>query len=134
MNLRLNISVHVSILLAIITLVAFWTFSSLFAETAIFYIGLPLALTVLFFSLAVLPCDSPKWTFKIANARIPEIFLYALTALSILLVLFVPAYEGSMLEWMKISPLNWLRYLSSLLLTSFLPGYYLLKILIESTL
>ena len=34
-----------------------------------------------------------------------------------------------MLEWMKISPLNWLRYLSSLLLTSFLPGYYLLKIL-----
>lgn len=118
-----------SAVFSIIAAIVFFIFSQLCNEITIFYLGIPFALSIFFFSLTVLSHDSPQWTFKIANARIPEILLYALTASSILLVLFVPAYEGSMLEWMKISPLNWSRYLSSLLLTSFIPGYYLLKIL-----
>jgi hypothetical protein len=129
MKLRINTHFYVSAVVSIIFAIVFFIFSQLFNEITIFYLGIPFALSIFFFSLAVLSRDSPQWTFKIANIQIIEIFLYALTASSIILVLFVPAYEGSMLEWMKIPPLNWLRYLSSLLLTSFLPGYFLLKIL-----
>lgn len=129
MKLRINTHFQVSAAVSIIFAIVFFIFSQLFNEITILYLGIPFAFSIFFFSLAVLSRDSPQWAFKIANARIPEILLYTLTASLILLVLFVPAYEGSMLEWMKISPLNWLRYLSSLLLTSFIPGYYLLKIL-----
>jgi hypothetical protein len=114
---------------SIITLVFFWAFSSLFAEASIFYIGLPFALSAFLFSYVLLRHDNTSWSFKIAHAQIPNIILGVITILPVLAVLFVPAFDGSMLEWMKISPLNWLRYLSSLLLTSFLPGYFLLKIL-----
>jgi hypothetical protein len=44
------------------------------------------------------------------------------------LVLVVPTFDVSMLEWMKIPPLSWARYISALFLTSFLPGYFILKI------
>ena len=104
---------------SIIVAIVFLIFSQLLNEITILYLGIPFALSMFFFSLAILSRDSSQWTFKMENVRIPEILLYALTASSILLVLFVPAYQGSMFEWMKISPLNWLRYLSSLLLTSF---------------
>lgn len=129
MKSRINTSTFVSAVFSIVTATIFFIFSQLFNEITIFYLGIPFSLIIFFFSLAVLCRDSSQWSFKIANAQITEIFLYALTISSIIIVLFVPAYEGSMLEWMRISPLNWLRYLSSLLLTSFLPGYFLLKIL-----
>lgn len=129
MRLKIDIYIAASIAFAIITLVAFWTFSSLLAESSIFYLGVPFSLSIFFFLLTVLHRDAQQWVFKIARSKISDIVLYTLTILSILIILIVPAYEGSMLEWMKIPPLNWLRYLFALLLTNFLPGYFLLKIL-----
>lgn len=129
MRLRIDICIATSITFSIITLVSFWTFSSLFAETSIFYIGLPFTLSVFFFSLTILRRDFQQRIFEIARSQIIDVFIYILTISSIIIVLSVPAYEGSMLEWVNIPPLNWLRYLSALLLTSFLPGYFLLKIL-----
>jgi hypothetical protein len=58
-----------------------------------------------------------------------DILLYFFTITSIIAVILVPSYEGSIIDWLRIPPLNWLRYGSMLLLTTFLPGYFLLKIL-----
>jgi hypothetical protein len=129
MKLRINTHLFASAVFSIVTATIFFIFSQLFNEITIFYLGIPFALSLFFFSLAVLRRDSWQWSSKIAHAQIIERLFYALTISSIIIVLFVPAYEGSVLEWMRISTLNWLRYLSSLLLTSFLPGYFLLKIL-----
>lgn len=128
---QVKIQVHTTAMLAflMIALISFYAFSKLFDETLIFYLGVPFALSTFLFSSVLLRGSYKEWAFKIANAQIPKIFLGTLTILSVLAVLFVPAYYGSMLEWNKISLLNWLRYLSSLLLTSFLPGYFFLKII-----
>ena len=42
--------------------------------------------------------------------------------------ILVPTYNGSIFDWGNIPFVNWLRYLASVLLTMFLPGYFLLKI------
>ena len=128
MRLRINIYIVASIAFSIITLVSFWAFSSLFAETSIFYIGLPCALSAFLFSYMLLRHNSVTLSFKIAHAQIPNIILCVITILSVLAVLFVPAYDGSILEWVNIPLMNWLRYAASTLLTLFLPGYFLLKI------
>ena len=62
------------------------------------------------------------------HTQIPNIILGVITILSVLAVLFVPAYDGSIFEWANIPLMNWLRYAASTLLTLFLPGYFLLKI------
>lgn len=129
MRLRINICTFASAVFSVTTLILFLIFSRLFNEIIIFYLGMTFALTIFFFSLVFLHRGSKKWSFMMGHAQIPKIFLGALAIWSVLAVLFVPSYNGSMLQWMKISPLNWIRYLSSLLLTSFFPGYFLLKIL-----
>jgi hypothetical protein len=129
MIIRIKLHTVISLTFSIITLLAFLLSSLLFKEQIILYLGLPFALSTFVFSYALLYSNDKEFSFRIAHAQIPDIILGALIILSVLAVLLVPAYNGSMLEWMKISPLNWLRYLSSLLLTSFLPGYSLLKIL-----
>lgn len=127
--MKLNTHVIASAAFAIITLMFFWTFSKFLDETLILYLGVPFSLSVFFFSLTTLHSYTSPLSFKIANGQITEIFLYSLTISSAIIILIIPAYEGSMLEWMHLSPLNWSRYLSSLFLTSFLPGYFLLRIL-----
>jgi hypothetical protein len=68
---------------------------------------------------------------SIRPAKYPifEIFLGVLTLFSVISVISVPTAEISMLESASISISNWLRYLSSILLTTFLPGYFILRIL-----
>jgi len=119
----------VSITLSIISLIFFWVCSRFFDEKSIFYIGMPFALSIFLFSLVVLRSDGKEKSFKIAHTYIPKILLVALTMSSVLAVLFIPAYDGSILEWANIPLINWLRYLSSVFLTLFLPGYFLLKIM-----
>ncbi|MEX0569185.1 MAG: hypothetical protein Q6363_008520, partial [Candidatus Njordarchaeota archaeon] len=48
---------------------------------------------------------------------------------SLLAVILIPVYTGSFFEWSDIPWINWLRYIASLLLTAFLPGYFLLRII-----
>lgn len=128
MRLRINIYTITSAVFSINTLVSFWAFSRLFDETLIFYLGVPFALSTFLFSSVLLRGSNKEWAFKIANGQIPKIFLGALTILSVLTVLLVPAYYGSIFDWANIPLINWLRYLSSIFLTMFLPGYFLLKI------
>jgi len=111
MKLRINIYTVVSITLSIITLISFWACSRFFDEKLIFYLGAPFALSIFLFSLVVLRSDGKEKSFKIAHAHIPKIFLVALTISSVLAVLFIPAYDGSILEWANIPLINWLRYL-----------------------
>ncbi|MEM3873007.1 MAG: hypothetical protein QXE05_10665, partial [Nitrososphaeria archaeon] len=129
MRIRIKLYTIYSLAFYVITLLAFLFFSYFFKELKILYFATPFAL-IAFIFLYVLLCSKDKeFSFRIAHVQIHNVFLYALTMLFVFAVLFVPAYSGSMLEYMKIPPLNWLRYLSSLLLTSFLPGYFLLKTL-----
>lgn len=79
MNLRISIRIVVSLIFSIFTLVSFWTFSSLFAETAIFYIGLPFTLSVFLFSSLLLHRGNTILSFKIAHSDIVNIFIYVLT-------------------------------------------------------
>ncbi len=112
-----------------ITVVIFFTFSRYFNEIAMFYIGIPFALSVFFGSLTFLPHSIHQWQFANASSQRAKAFFYLLTASSVIIVLLISPFNGSMLEWMNIPLLNWMRYFASLLLTSFLPGFFLLKLL-----
>jgi hypothetical protein len=126
---RISTYLFVPVISSITTAILFLIFSKIFAEISILYIGLAFASCMFFFTTAVLRNEAKQRSLRIRNRQIIEFFFYALTVSSIIIVLFIPVFEGSMLEWMRIPLLNWLRYLSSLLLTSFLPGYFLLKTL-----
>jgi len=128
MKIRINLYTAVSAAFSIISLTAFWIFSKIFGETLIFYLDIPFMLTTFFFFLQLLRPSGRKMVFTFQTSNLNYI-LYILTMISIVAVLFVPSYTGSMLEWMKIPAINWFRFFSSLLLTTFLPGYFLLKIL-----
>jgi hypothetical protein len=129
MRSRVNFYTVGSATFSIIALIFFWILSVLFEETLLLYLGVLFAFAIFFCLLTVLRPNVDQLVLKIARSQTRDIFLYVLTILSIVIILGVPAYEGSMLEWMKIPPLNWLRYLFALLLTNFLPGYFFLKIL-----
>lgn len=58
-----------------------------------------------------------------------KIIMCAVTLLSVLAVLLIPAYTGNVFDWATVPLVNWLRYVASVLLAMLLPGYYLLKIL-----
>lgn len=127
MNLRINIYKFTSAVFSIIAVGIFFIFSRLFSETIIFYLGLLFALNIFFF-LQLLIDANKKISIKIETSVI-NFNLYLLTLISVVAVLFIPPYTGSMLEWMEIPLTNWLRFFSSLLLTTFLPGYFFLQIL-----
>jgi len=127
MRLRINIYTFASAVFSIITVTIFFILSRLFSETIIFYLGIPFALSTFFF-FQLLTTKDKQISFKIKTSAI-DLALYLFTLISIATVLLIPPYTGSILEWMKIPLTNWLRLLSSMLLTTFLPGYFLLKIL-----
>ena len=129
MRLRINTYIVASIAFSIITLLSFWAFSYLFAEVIILYLGFPFALFTFLFFYVLLQRNGKEWVVKIENILDPPILLSALTVFSVFSVLFVPAYGGSILQWVDIPLTNWLRCGASLLLSSFLPGYFLLKVL-----
>ena len=128
LKLRIDFSLAVSAIYAITSFIAFWIFSELFEEALILYFGTPFSICIFFFFYQLLSPDNKTVTLRLKSS-IFNYILYFFTIISILLVLFVPSYEGSMLQWMNTPMLNWLRYLSSLLLTSFLPGHFFLRIL-----
>jgi len=129
MRLRINIYTFASAVFSVTTVIIFFIFSRLFNEITIFYLGIPFALSMFLFSSVVLRPDSQKCQFKIVHECIPNIFFGALTILSLLAVTLIPTYTGSIFEWNNIPWISWLRYAASLLLTTFLPGYFLLKII-----
>ena len=129
MVFKINTYTFASTVYSIITVIIFFIFSRLFNEIIIFYLGIPFALSIFLFSLIVLRRDSNEWSFRTGHMQIPKFLLGTLTILCMLTVFFIPAYDGSILEWANIPLMNWLRYVSSILLTMFLPGYFLLKIL-----
>ncbi|MBN1245746.1 hypothetical protein JXA31_09165 [Candidatus Bathyarchaeota archaeon] len=108
----------------IASLSIFLAASLLFNEWIILYVGIPFSLLIsLLFSFV-----KPENEFSISKRlSVRAEAIYLITILAIILV-FIPPFSGSMLDFAEISPLNWLRYLSALALTSFLPGYFLLKI------
>jgi len=129
MRIKINIYIIISLLLSTISLLAFLFFSILFRENLILYLGLPFTLAIFIFFSIFLNYERAERIFKVTFPFDLRNLIVVLTISSLFAVLLVPSFNGSMFEWMKISPLNCLRYLSSLLLTSFLPGYFLLKIM-----
>src|ERR1035437_3539010 len=129
MNLKISIHIFASAAFLIGGLIFFWAFSKFFNEPLIFYLGLPFAVSIFLFSYMLLRPNGKLFSFKTKHQQLPKILLCALTILFMLIVLFVPACEGPIMDLLKIPPLNWLRFVASLMLTTFLPGYFLLKIL-----
>lgn len=129
MRLKIDIYATVSIAFSLITLISFWASSEFFNETIILYLGIPFALSAFILSTALLKHNHKKWTLNFPQKYIPKALIVTLTIFSSLIVLFVPAYNGSILALASIPLINWMRYLLSLFLTMFLPGYYLLKII-----
>jgi len=130
-RVRINVDKAVSIAFSIITLAAFCFFSRLLSEPLILYLGIPFSLTTLFFFLNLLHVSEKRICFN-TSASILKLLLCPLTILSILTVLLVPPLEGVLVEWMSVPLPNLIRCFSSIVLTSFLPGYLLLQIIDRS--
>lgn len=129
MTVKVNIYYIIPFLLSAITLIIFWAFFHLFSEDAFFYVNLPFAFMVFVFSYLLLNWrseDIPNFS-KLTNRKVPEI-ICIITVLSVLAVLFIPSYNGSILNWELIPLMNWVKYIASILLTLFLPGYLIIKI------
>jgi len=129
---RIKISTYTftSMIFSLVTLIFYWAVSELFSEKSIFYLGAPFALSAFILSYTLLNLDKEVREYLIDivyPVYIPRIFFAMLTIASILAVLFVPPYDCCILEWTNIPLVNWLRYLASILLAFFLPGYFLLK-------
>ena len=127
MGIKIKSHIFIFLALSAFSLIISLFFSSLFKEWLIFYLNIPFAVSLFFFFLMLLRSEGNRITFKIIYLFNPKILLMALTILFMFLVLVVPTFDVSMLEWMKIPPLSWARYISALFLTSFLPGYFILK-------
>jgi len=125
----MSIYTFASAIFSITIVIVFFIFSRLFSEITIFYIGIPFALSMFMFSSASLHRDSEKDIFKTAHVYISKILIVGLTTSSVLAVLTIPPYTGSILDWINIPWINLLRYIASLLLTTFFPGYFLLKMI-----
>jgi hypothetical protein len=103
----------------------------LFSEPIFFLFGLLFSITIFCFFHYV---GYPERNQKIISLKWnPFSFVCVLTLLSVLAVMLIPPYNGSILNASNVSIFNWIRYLSSILITSFLPGYFLLKLLDKKT-
>jgi len=131
LKLRVNFpSLITPAIFAIAFFVAFWIFSRLFEEISILYLGTLFSICIFFFyQLLTLKNNTARMVLRFRKSTLDYVVLYPITMMSIVSVVFIPPYEGSILQWMNVPLLNWLRYLSSLLLTSFLPGYFILRVL-----
>jgi hypothetical protein len=111
---------------SIFSLLIFWMYSRFFGEALIFWLGIPFSILVfcLFYFLANPVIERVS---SISSSTVTLLSL-ALFLVSIFLLILIPPYEGSILNWVDVPLQNWLRGLASLLLTSFFPGYFLLKI------
>ena len=128
MTIKIKVYTIVTFLISIISLFSFYIFSILFKEQFILYLSIPFTLGTFLFLLFFF---DPKKGEKKLSIMPPfdERVIFIIIIFSILTVLLIPDFSGSMLEWMKIPPQNWLRYLCSILLTSFIPGFLLLKLI-----
>jgi len=127
MRLKINIHILISFALSIFSFMTFWVYSNLFGEELIFYLGIPFSLLIfcLFYFLAK---PSIERVVIVTSYSKMAFLSLALTIVSVFLLTFIPPYEGSIINWVDVPLQNWLRGLASLLLTSFFPGYFLLKI------
>ena len=125
MGIKIKSHTFMFLTLSASSLVASLFFSSLFKEWLIFYLSAPFAVSLFF--LMLLNREGNGIVLKIVYSCNPKILLMVLSVLCMTLVLAVPTFEVSMLEWMKTPPLSLVRYISALFLTSFLPGYLILK-------
>ena len=127
MRLRINIFTFLSFVFSIFSFMTFWFYSNLFGEELFFYLGLPFSLLI--FSLFYFIFNSDAKQVTIITGHSETAFISPiLTIVLVLLLVFIPPYEGSIINWVNVPLQNWLRGFASLLLTSFLPGYFLLKI------
>ncbi len=118
--------IFIPILISTLVLIVFFIFSRTFSEQSLFYLGLPFVVLTFFSALCM---GHFKFEVKCKSNLLPEIAIGLLTISCILSIFLIPAYDGSYLEWGMIPLFNWVRYIASLLLTTFLPGLFILKII-----
>lgn len=114
-----------------ITFILFLIASFLFADLYILCIGLPFSFSAFFLGYNLFSENLKDCDFEISKRKI-TIILCALTIISSLAVIFIPNSDAGMIDWASVSSLNWLRYASTVLLTLFLPGYYLSRIILRN--
>ena len=118
----------IPVIFSIFILAVFCLFSFLFNELIILYLGLPFSFAVFFFSHALIDDENKAILIKI-NAKLPILISCTITIFAVFAILFIPVYNGSLFNWTNVPFLNWARYGASVLLTLFLPGYFLIKLL-----
>ena len=106
----------------------FSVLSIILNSVSIFYIGLAFAFSAGFLSMVLSDCVPLKLKLTYQTKYV-KVIIYSVVVLSILAILFVPVYEGTMFDWSTIPLLNWCRYFASILLTTFIPGYFILSLL-----
>ena len=89
---------------------------------------MPFSFASFFLSYALINTDK-KILIKINLLKLPTFLPVVITLFAIFVVLLIPAYEGSLFEWVAVPLLNWVRYAASILLTLFLPGFFIIRLL-----
>ncbi|MCJ7634851.1 hypothetical protein MUP77_20990, partial [Candidatus Bathyarchaeota archaeon] len=113
--------------LCVVTIVFFLLVSVFLQEPLIGYMGILFAVVVFILSRELLHIRTQDKSWIIAFDFAP--FVLFIYALSVIVILSVSPYRGTILEWTSIPAPNWMRYFSAIALTSCLPGYLLLSVL-----
>jgi len=128
---RMKSYIYLAFVISVSSLVFFFFLSFLFDERLVFYLSIPFAAGLFFLLIRLIYEENtgmPKVIY-VYRFKTSKTLLTILSILCILFVFVIPTFNFSMLEWTKIPPLSLARYVSALLLTSFLPGYLMLKLI-----
>ena len=118
--------VLISFAFSVFSLLIFWMYSGLFGEALILWLGIPFS--ILIFCLYYFLANPAIEHVSSISSSTVTLSSLALFLVSIFLLILIPPYKGSILNWVDVPLQNWLRGFASLVLTSFFPGYFLLKI------
>ena len=93
-----------SAILYIIAAIVFLTISWVFEEPIFFYMHIPFSLSIFFFSILLLHPNTDDYEIKLSISQFAKYFPYILAISSIIIVLLVPTYEGTMFCLLYTSP------------------------------
>ncbi len=127
--MKIQGKVGISLFITLLSIVCLFYFSFIFDQLLIIYLGLPFSFALFFFVLSVLNYPTTDLHVTIKQIYLVPSLLYLVTLLSIGIIIFVAPFDGTMFDWANLPLANLLRYISTVLLTSFLPGYFLIKII-----
>lgn len=128
MRLHLDSTVVLPVVLSLSVFASFLALSVLLSEFSILYLGLPFTLSTFVFGFVIMRRVAPTRRFTYPSSAVSNISLGIITVLCVVSVVLIPVQNSSVSGWTNPTLWSWARYVASIVLTLFLPGYLVLKI------